>query len=385
MEHTSKTDTPALRIGDVVGPVEVGPIAHGGHWVARHEGLVLFVRHALSGELVTVRVTGVSKRFARADVVRVLRPSPHRVVPPCPIAGRCGGCDFQHVDVEHTRELKRQVVAEHLARAGVDFTGEVEGLDPDALCWRTRMRYHATGTGGWGLRAHRSDEVVPLPPGGCRIAVGELADPDAEGEGPLVGAASADGVVWVGAGESAPLVREQADGRSWVVSATGFWQVHPQAADSLTSAVVEGLGPRPGETGLDLFCGVGLFAGALSRRGVSMHGVEGNRAAVRLARRNVPEASFTFGDVGRFLDGWRSRRMDLVVLDPPRSGAGERVMGKVLALAPRAVAYVACDPAALARDLRIARESGWRPTSVRAFDLFPMTHHVELVVILAAT
>lgn len=115
-----------------------------------------------------------------------------------------------------------------------------------------------------------------------------------------------------------------------------------------------------------------------------MHGIEGNRGAVKLARRNVPEAKFTSGDVGRFLSRWPNP-VDLVILDPPRSGAGRSVMVKSLSIAGRAVAYVACDPAALARDLRIAKERGWNPVSIRAFDLFPLTHHVELVAILAAT
>lgn len=133
MEPISNRELLTLAVGDVVGPVEVGTVAHGGHWIARHHGLVLFVRHALSGEVVTVRITSVTSRFARADVVEVLRPSLHRVLPPCPVAGRCGGCDFQHVDIVHTRELKRQVVAEHLAKAGVEFVGEVERLDNETI------------------------------------------------------------------------------------------------------------------------------------------------------------------------------------------------------------------------------------------------------------
>ena len=130
-----------LRPGLLVAGLEIGPVAHGGHFVARHEGRVIFVRHALTGEVVDARITSVNRRFARADAVAVHRASPHRVTPPCPIAAQCGGCDFQHVEPTHARELKRQVVAELLGHlAGYEFTGDVEEVPPAAFGWRRRMR-----------------------------------------------------------------------------------------------------------------------------------------------------------------------------------------------------------------------------------------------------
>lgn len=380
MEHR---DRPGVAVGDVVGPLRVGAVAHGGHWVARYEGLVLFVRHALTDEFVTVRVTEVTRRFARADVVEVHEASPHRVVPPCPVAGDCGGCDFQHVAAAHQRELKRRVVAEQVDRlGGVTFTGEVEAADPEVLGWRTRVRYHP-GPDGWGLRAHRSERVVALPSGGCRIAVPELAVPPGTpaGDEALVGVRPADGrALWLAPGDRR-VVRERAAGRGWRVRASGFWQVHPAAADTLVAAVLDGLRPEPGQTAFDLYCGVGLFAGALVDAGVRVWGVEGDADAVRLAAANVPEATFLSGSVEAAL-----RRLpdavDLVVLDPPRAGAGRRVLEAVLRRRPRRIAYVACDPAALGRDLGLARAAGWRVESLRAFDLFGMTSHVEAIAVL---
>ncbi|MEN0070570.1 MAG: TRAM domain-containing protein, partial [Propionicimonas sp.] len=166
-----------LEPGQLTGPVEVGPVAHGGHCVARVDGVVVFVRHAIPGELVTLRVTEVQSKFARADVAEVLEASPARRRPPCPVAGECGGCDFQHLAAPDSRELKRRVVAELLEHhAGIRFDGEVEGFD-DGFGWRTRMRYQRTADGGLGLRRHRSEEVVPLPPEGCRIAADAIARP----------------------------------------------------------------------------------------------------------------------------------------------------------------------------------------------------------------
>lgn len=373
------------RVGERLSGVRVGKIAHGGHWVARHEGRVLFVRHALEGELVDVVVTRLAKRHAFGDAVAVHEPSPHRVDPPCAIAARCGGCDLQHVRVAHGRELKRQVVAEQLHRmADVAWQGDVEALDPEAFGWRRRMRYHR-GTEGWGLRARNSHEVVALPAQGCLIAAPELAHPDAQapvdaGPDAIVGAAAADATVWVAEGSGA-LVHERAAGRDWSVRADGFWQVHPRAADTLADAVMSGLGPRPGERALDLYCGVGLFAGVLSEAGVSVTGVEGGKDAVALARRNVPGARFLAGSVERVLSRLDAD-VDLVVLDPPRAGAGRGVMTDVCGRRPRAIAYVACDPAALARDLATASTLGYGVTSLRAFDLFGQTHHVECVAIL---
>ncbi len=360
----------------------IGPVAHGGHWVARLDGRVVFVRHALSGERARVRITAVTARHLFGDAVEILEPAAERVAPPCPIARDCGGCDFQHVGVTHQRELKRRVVAEQLSRlAGLDWTGAVEAVEP-AVGWRTRVRYHA-GPEGWGMHPHRSHAVTPLPDRGCLLAAPGLARPPfppSAGVEQARGVAAADGVRWSTAGDDA-VVHERADGQGYEVRSDGFWQVHPAAADTLVDAVLAGLRPRAGERALDLYCGVGLFAGALARRGVRVTGVEGNRAAVALARRNVPEARFHAGPVDRIL-ARVAGRTDLVVLDPPRVGAGPRVLDAVLRRAPRAIAYVACDPAALARDLGHALRAGWRVDSLRAFDLFGMTHHVECVAVL---
>jgi tRNA/tmRNA/rRNA uracil-C5-methylase (TrmA/RlmC/RlmD family) len=389
-------------LGPVVGPVEVGQVAHGGHCVARHEGRVLFVRHALPGEQVVVRVTDDSHdRFWRGDAVEIRTASPDRVVPPCPVSGPglCGGCDFQHVDFEAQRELKRAVVAEQLSRlAGLDWFGVVEAAatpgTEDGLHWRTRMRYVVDDEGRAGLRAHRSHRIVPLPAGGCPIAA--VGTPDVVGrkwsaDSELLAADSSTGGTLI---ENRRVVRgtrllvEHAADRDWSVAADGFWQVHPAAADTLADAVRTGLSPAAEERAFDLYCGVGLFAGVLGDAGCQVWGVEGSRSAVERARQNLADLGgrvrLTAGQVEQVLPRLPAQT-DLVVLDPPRSGAGRKVMQQITARHPRAVAYVACDPAALARDLATAAAAGYGPTSIRAFDLFPMTHHVECVAVLEPT
>ncbi|MDO5066261.1 MAG: TRAM domain-containing protein [Propionibacteriaceae bacterium] len=360
-------------------------VAHGGMVVGRIDGKVIFVTGGLPGELVEVEVTERGKRFDRGVVVRVLEAAPGRVEPGCPVAGECGGCDWQHADAATQRELKRAVVAEQLAHlAGLDWQGEVEEVTP-RLGWRTRMRY-AVEAGRVGLRGRRSRRVVPLPEQGCQVALGpsplELQGMAPDGELSVV---VSDGAVSVLAGrrvlQGPEVVHQQAGGRRYQVSAGGFWQVHPRAADTLLEAVLTGLAPRAGETALDLCCGAGLFAGGLDAAGVSVFGVELDARAVAHARNNVPGARFLASSLARALPRLPGR-VDLVVLDPPRRGAGAEVVNHVAGLGPRAIAHVACDPASLGRDLGLFRERGYEPHSIRAFDLFPMTHHVECVAIL---
>lgn len=370
----------------LLGPVEVGAPAHGGHCVARVDGRVVFVRHALPGEVVTIEVTDTTHRsYWRGDAVEVHTASPERAEPVCPVAvpGGCGGCDLQHVSPSGQLEWKESVVAELLAHKGFRFDGPVEPVSP-TLGWRTRMRYVATPT-GWGMRAHHSHRVVELP-GECAISSTELPPalagvaPDSAEEVAVVDSGSE--VVAGTPGELRTVVTEEAIGRDFAVDADGFWQIHPESAETLVAAVLDGLEPQRGERAFDLYCGVGLFAAALIDAGCAeVWGVESSRPAVNHAQANVPAARFSVGRVEQRIRSMPART-DLVVLDPPRTGAGKKVMAELLGRRPRRVAYVACDPAALARDLAYAAELGWKPQTIRAFDLFPQTHHVECVAIL---
>ncbi len=399
-EPTADTHQQELpQPGAVIGPLEVGPVAHGGHFVARHHGRVVFVRHTLPGETIMARLTDTSHpSYWLADAAQVLQPAPGRIAPPCPVAGQCGGCDFQHIRLDLQRELKEDVVREQLQRlAHLEPAFAVEAVpdDQNGLHWRTRMRYHIDRNATpavVGLRAHRSARVVALPSEGCLIAdlrgptpnrLTELAAAGAGDE--LVVATTSAGEVSVlldgMAMQGGKLVTERVGGRDFTVRADGFWQVHRGAAQTLTDAVMALLQPQPGENALDLYCGVGTFAGALDNAGARVTGVEANRAAARLAERNVPRARILASRLESVLHKLPART-DLVVLDPPRSGAGKAAVRRIAQLAPRAVCYVACDPASLARDLNTFAALGYRLDALRAFDLFPMTHHMETVALL---
>ena len=412
-----------LTTGDEV-EVEVGAIAHGGHCVARYDGRVLFVRHGLPGERVRARITegGPGDRFLRADAVSVLEASPHRIAPRCAAAGPggCGGCDFQHVATAHQRELKAAVVAEQLQRvAGIEREVVVEPLDDaDGLRYRTRVEF-AVVEGRIGLRRHRSHDVVEVD--GCPIAVPDvdeaLRETRAESVGELEGIRAVDVVVPSGESDTvvvevpqeAPtppievteIVRTPAGERSMTVDARGFWQVHRDAPHAFVAAMLEAADVRPGERVLDLYSGVGLLsvplADAVGATG-QLIAVESDRRATEHLRDNLaahPWALVVPGRVddllgvprqGRRRGPRRPARSDLlppsahvVVLDPPRTGAGRGVVAALTSLRPRRLVYVACDPAALARDTAYLADLGYELTALRAFDAFPMTHHVECV------
>ncbi|MEU5263375.1 class I SAM-dependent RNA methyltransferase [Amycolatopsis sp. NPDC021455] len=385
--------------------VEVGPVAHGGHCVARADGRVVFVRHALPGEQVRVEVTEDNGgSFCRGDAVEVLTPSAHRVPPPCPLAvpGGCGGCDWQHASPDYQRELKAAVVAEQLQRlAGIERDVVVEALDGGPLDWRSRVRLVAGRDGRAGLRAHHSHRVVALED--CPIAVpGELDDvlarrwrPGSElevttdGDGDLhvrelstvrgkVRARQLTGGVAV----------QHAAGRDWRLDAHGFWQVHPAAASTLAAVVGEWAEAPAGGSAWDLYAGVGLFASVLAAQVGSagrVLAVESGRRAVADGERNLadlPQVSWRAGRVEHVVAS-AEKPVDVVVLDPPRKGAGKAVVESIVAGSPDRVVYVACDPAALARDVAIFASHGYGLTDLRAFDAFPMTHHVECVALLS--
>jgi tRNA/tmRNA/rRNA uracil-C5-methylase (TrmA/RlmC/RlmD family) len=366
-------------VNELLREVRVGKPAHGGSCVARQDGKVVFVRGTAPGEVVDVAVDEERAKFARGHAVAVHEPHPGRRTAPCPVADRCGGCDWQHLRPEAQRDIKRQVVAELLRhQADVDFDGQVEAAAPADLGWRSRMRYAYSPDGAPGLRAFRSNAVVPLPEC-CRIAHPSIAvPPPGPPNAEIIGAATADGPAWGESGDGR-AVPQLVGGRPFQVALDGFWQPHTAAGETLTRAVLDGLLPEPGQQALDLYCGVGVFAAALAQAGCHIIGVELDRRAIALARLNGPQADFRMAAVP---DGLPTAA-DLVVLDPPRSGAGQGTMRAIFALGPKRVAYVSCDPATLARDLAGADDAGYQVASLRAFDLFPNTHHVECLAVLA--
>lgn len=397
--------------------LDITGIAHGGTFVARHEGRVVFVSDAIPGERVRARLidpqdeAAESRSFWRAETVEVLEASPHRRphvwgeadVSRDP-AQRPGGADLGHIDLTHQRTLKKQVLAEAFER----FAGgglEVPDIEPvdssDGTGWRTRVTLHVDDAGNVGPYAARSHRVIPVT--SHPLARPAIADAARRLRGAEAGrielVEAADGEVRVirreddakpvrGRGGRRPepeVIHELVNDRRFEVDVSGFWQVHPRAASVLDGAVYGILDGHVDAdlTHYDLYGGVGLFAATLADLGgEKIVSVESSKRATQHAQANLAplEISAVTARVDRFLHGVTDRHSTgAIVLDPPRAGAGRTVVEGVNALSPEAVAYVACDPVALARDLGTFRGLGWQVKTLRAFDLFPHSHHFEVI------
>ena len=391
-----------LKTGDLV-QVTIEKVAHGGHFIARHDGAVIFVRHAIPGEKCTIQITSTGSSFNRADVISVEAPSEFRVQAPCSFAHRngCGGCDFQHISVDHQRTLKSDVIAEQFSRiAKMDLRVDVEEVG-ESIHWRTRAIATTDRNGKLGFYKSRSHSIAPVTD--CIICVegmnfSEIASRDLKGDVRVEISASNTGERSIALAptrgeekarltEGPAVLHENVLGKSIEVSQESFWQSHKKAPQVLTQAILDFAQLKTGEHVLDLYGGVGLFSAAIVEAvGPTGHVdlIEGSKVATADAARNFASLSnitIATGDVAKLLP--RITAADVVVLDPPRDGAGKETVAHIARLAPRAIVYVACDPAALARDTAYLADHSYSLVKVRAFDLFPMTHHIECVALYA--
>jgi tRNA/tmRNA/rRNA uracil-C5-methylase (TrmA/RlmC/RlmD family) len=378
-----------MEIGDQI-EVDVSSIAHGGHCVARFEGQVIFVRHAIPGERVVVEITGKSKNFARANCIKVIDASPHRVSPPCKYAHAdgCGGCDFQHIELSHQRELKSTIIREQFSRlAKIDIEVRVEEVLP-TLHWRSRMEFTVSEGKKLALFSARSNQLIEIDQ--CMIASEKIDIPEIN-QGKLPAGKKVDVVISSGGNqevviegrENHSLIQEDVNGRQFSLNPISFWQSHTHAAQTLADVVHQYAQVRTGDHVFDLYGGAGLFTGALLDSvgpGGRVTLIESDENAITDAKRN-----FATDDNVEIVQSRVESAMkkyvsaNVVVLDPPRAGAGAQVISAVAALKPRTIVYVACDPAALARDTGYLRDQGFTLDEIRAFDLFPMTAHMECV------
>ncbi len=412
--------------------LDVTGYANGGSGIARNNGRVVFVSGGLPGERVRVNVTDDSRAsFAKATVIEVLDASPHRVDPLCPAAAAGAGCcDLSFVDPAHARELGALALGDVLRRIGgfgVDAVAlpTVDRLGDRPTGWRVRTRLAVGGDGEVGLRGRRSSDLVTVP---CAGPVPGLLD-GLDGIGGALGtelvlAMGSDGVRHI-AELSAPLERRRGRGddrrgraqrtrsarsaprtvrtvqgdthvaqtvgeRSWTVPVTGFWQAHRNAPAAYTRAALE-LVASIGLSGdvhvWDLYGGVGVFSASLldGATDITVTGVDlvdTDPGALASAERTLSDDPVEIhrGAVATVISELRAP--DLVISDPPRSGAGSDVVDAIVAAAPRAVVHVGCDAAAFARDLGRFAANGYAVREWRAFDAFPMTHHVEGIAVL---
>ena len=432
--------------GDIIDLDLTAP-AHLGRAVGRHEGKVIFCSGGLPGERVRTRVVEQSKRWARGELVEVLRPSPDRIEPPCPYYGHCGGCHWQHAHYEAQLAYKRQVVFEQLRRLGRleaptvrPPIGSGRALGAPAVegvagpwFYRNHAQFVIAGSGELGFLAARSHDVVPIdrclllhplldemhaaldPSGrasersldwpelrrlvlragvrtGERMCIFEAeAGEELGGEAPVLEVdlpiscllRVRDGTDVVLIGSSA--YHEVLKGRTYRVSFSSFFQVNTEQADTLLDVVHAYLDPRPADTLLDLYCGVGVMGLTVAEEVSQVIGIEEHPAAISDARANARQNDVPPSHA-RFLQG---KAEDLLpeldetitkaILDPPRSGCAPGVLDALMRLAPGRIVYVSCDPATMARDAARLTEGGYALSEVQPVDMFPQTYHIETV------
>lgn len=403
----------SIDIGTVVR-LEISKIVHGGLGLARHDGQVIFCPGVVPGDVVSARVREVKKSHGFADLVDVLSPGPDRQPhiwreadwrrPP---EGRPGSADFGHITIDAQRRIKSEILREALIRQGRFSESDVSTVvidaipgRPDGLHWRTRETLHVSGSVA-GPRAASSHTVVPV----TQLPLAHQAINDAgahttnwEGHSSvrLVWSAN-DGVITHVDRDQAVGISETVHGHTFFLDSRSFWQVHTDAPEVLWSAVTESIvwdEVDQGAPHLDLYGGVGLFARAFLSQtgdGASIVSVESDPVASGFAGRNIADYSGSTAhraDAVAFLRDEASvvaaahrdkYRGSVVIVDPPRSGLGTSAVAALIGLRASQVIYVACDPVAFARDAAHLREAGYHLTSLKGFDLFPHTHHMEVV------
>jgi 23S rRNA (uracil1939-C5)-methyltransferase len=393
--------------------VEVGSLAPGGDAAGRQQsgagaGRVVFVPLAAPGDLVRVRIERERPRVAFGELQSIERPSPVRVSPPCPLFGRCGGCQWQHVEGQAQRQAKGAIVARALGRD----VGPARAVGPE-YGYRDRARFtvgeRPGGPGGdgprpIGFRARRSHQVVDVP--ACPLLSAEAAAALPALRARFAAAPAGTSIaLQAGTGQAAVMVegrlfqlrgaaaapagaqrdwqeRDAADAGAWPdvaepggrplrVPPGAFAQVGRAANAALVAAVAEVVGPAPGQV-LELYAGSGNFTRLLVERASAVVACDGEAQALARGRLNVPEADW------RGLAALAGVEADLVLVDPPREGLDQTSLA-LCARARRRIVYVSCDAQTLGRDAGRLAERGFQLEGAVALDLMPQSHHVEVV------
>jgi 23S rRNA (uracil1939-C5)-methyltransferase len=418
---------------DSITTLEIHGLGSGGEGVGEVDDYVLFVDGALPGELVEARVTERRKRHGFAELVSIVRPSPDRRVPPCPLFGRCGGCQLMHLDYEKQLEVKRQKVVDALERIGkIDCPVAACSPSPKTHAYRNKIQLPVR-QGVFGLYAKGSHDLVEVDRCLIHCDLGEEVFQAVRGIVKTIdlrhliiksAGHTNEALVILVTNETTPLldlgeeilkahpsikgvvqnfhkgpenvilgntfktlagsdfIEEHLGDLKFRITAASFFQVNPAAAEKLYAKAIEFAELTGDETVLDAYCGVGTLSLFFARQVLAVLGVESIPQAVENARENaklnqIHNASFTLATSEDFIK--RAPPIDLILINPPRKGCERSFLDGVGVLAPKKAIYISCDPATLARDLAHLQSFGYKVDIVQPFDMFPQTSHVECV------
>ena len=388
-----KAENSQLKIGDLI-TLDIGPIAHGGHFISRYKGQVIFVRHAITNEVANVKITALNSKLAFGDAIEILKLSEKRVLPPCKysIPEGCGGCDFQHVSIVEQRELKKLIIKDQFKRiAKININPEVIEVKPESgLHWRTRLDLAISNNGKIGLYSSKTKKITEISE--CLIAIKAINELDLfkrswNGDDRISVSVSSENEINVhrsGKNISGPTkLNEVVDEYSYNISPQSFWQSHKNAPKILIDTVMKFINLKLGDRVCDLYGGVGLFTAPILKiigKTGEVHLIENNNSCVKDARKifeNNSNVIVHHGKVEQKIG--KIKNIDVILLDPPRNGAGKQVLSQILDKKPRSIIYVSCDPASLARDSKILLDNSYSLDEIVGIDLFPMTQHIECV------
>jgi 23S rRNA (uracil1939-C5)-methyltransferase len=409
-----------MVLTDELFEIELNEMVHGGKALGRHAGRPIFIPYVIPGERIQARIVDDHKKYAFAEGVTLLEPSPERVDPVCPHfgPGRCGGCHFQHIDYQAQLKFKRDVVIDQFKRIGgfADAVVHPTIASPQEWQYRSHVTFHVDADGNLCFVGTDDHTLIPIQE--CHIIRPELLDlfdeldldiPELDRVRLQVGSDSDDRLIILSTQDDEPpelevnipvsvnfLLSDNEPvnlignsnahyvirGRTFRVTAGGFFQVNVAQAEKLVELVMERLNLQGGETVLDLYAGVGLFTAFIAERASVVISIESYPPAVTDADENLSDfdnIDLVEGSVEDVLPDIDEERIDAVVLDPPRSGIEAEALDTLVEFTPRTIVYVSCDPATLARDAKRLVAKGYRLIDVQPVDMFPQTFHIECV------
>ena len=386
-------DKPKLKLNDII-TLSIGSIAHGGHFIARHNGQVIFVRHAITDEIAIVKITSIGSKIAFGDAIEILKPSKDRVIAPCKYSSPelCGGCDFQHISTAAQLKLKQLVVEEQFERiANIKISPEILNAGiVSGLHWRTHLDFAISNNGKVGLYSFKTKKVVEIDE--CLIAVNAINQLDIfkskwDGDERLSVFASSLKEVSIHRSDqkiSGPSkINEVVEGNSYTISHGSFWQSHKNAPKILIKKIIEFANLELGDRVCDLYGGVGLFTAPILKvigEIGEIHLIESNSRCIKDAKKifeNKKNVIIHHGKVEQKLG--KIKNIDVIIMDPPRTGATKQVINQIIEKKARSIVYISCDPASLARDTKVLLKNYYSLEKIVGIDLFPMTQHIECI------
>jgi 23S rRNA (uracil1939-C5)-methyltransferase len=395
-------------------------LTYGGDSIGRLEdGRAVFVPFGIPGEKVRIEITEDKKSFIKGKILDIITPSPKRIQGKCAHFLSCGGCHYQHLAIEDQLEFKQQIITDQLTRLGGFTNPPVLKIRPSPAAWnyRNSLQFHLSPRGRIGFRGVNPREIIEIHE--CHLPLAGINETwpllDFEPGSPIDRIELREGIeeelllhlrsktaqtpeiqlnIPISIVMDTSEIKQVVAGAEWLfmevnqrkfrVSAGSFFQVNKPLAGEMVNYVLGNLDLTSDSSVLDLYCGVGLFSAFLATEAKSCIGIENSPSACEdfifnLDQfENVQLYEGSVEDILPHLD----LKTEIVIADPPRSGIDKKALDAILAIKPKQIAYVSCDPATLARDLKILATNGYSIHSVQPFDLFPQTYHIETITIL---